>query len=185
MMSEVVASRYANSALSPILIVNAFDRVDRNQDVRQTDAAELRSAVRAPGSGSTFDRVRAAVWQLVRLCRCKPPARSRRMGPFTASDTAQNEAVGSGAVNLANYKAVIWLAGEEDAANSTFTSAEAHRDHQLRQRRREAVRLRLGQSPMNCRATRSSPARCTRRSAPTTREFVHRQRRRWEDLPGD
>jgi hypothetical protein len=94
-----------------ILIVNGFDRYDRLQNARYAYA------------GGTVDRVWARynnsfdyVVQVSSAIHTSSP------GVHFAS--ASNEAVISGAINLADYDAVVWVLGNESTANDTFNAAE-------------------------------------------------------------
>lgn len=117
--SETVGCRRSSDPPAPkVLFVNGFDRFDRTLAARQTAGP----GIGGPAGGvATFDRVQP-----------------RRMNAFdyvvqhgqslgrcgVSFDSCQNEAVLSGAVNLADYAAVIWALGEESSADETFNSTE-------------------------------------------------------------
>lgn len=94
-----------------VLVVNGFDRYDRLQNARYAYA------------GGTIDRVWARynnsfdyVVQVASAIHASSP------GVHFAS--ASNEAVIGGAINLADYDAVVWVLGNESTANDTFNAAE-------------------------------------------------------------
>ena len=97
-----------------VLVVSGFDRFDRTQNVRYpfySPAGNLVDRVWAR-SNNSFDYV---VQVAVAIHAAEP-------GVHVAS--ASNEAIISGAVNLADYDAVIWILGEESTADDTFNAAE-------------------------------------------------------------
>jgi hypothetical protein len=104
--SEVVAS-IANDGAKNILIVNGFDRLSRQQNPVQSGAERVR-----PRQSNSYDYA-------VQIATGIEIA-----SPDLVVDTASNEAVISGAVNLSDYQAVIWILGEESTADDTFNSVE-------------------------------------------------------------
>jgi hypothetical protein len=108
--SEVVAATAA-SHQTRILIVNGFDRLTRQQNPLQPVPGGQAERVR-PRQSNSFDyAVQAA-------------AAVEGAAAHARVDAASNEMVASGAVSLANYDAVVWLAGEESTADDTFSAAE-------------------------------------------------------------
>lgn len=108
--SEVVAAIPGDRDKS-ILIVNGFDRLTRQQNPTQAVPGGQAERVR-PRQSNSFDyavQVAAAI---------------EANAPYAEVDTASNEMVASGAVNLADYDAVIWISGEESTADDTFNAAE-------------------------------------------------------------
>ncbi|MHC4391331.1 MAG: golvesin C-terminal-like domain-containing protein, partial [Planctomycetota bacterium] len=96
--SEVLCARRPVGGNAPeFLIVNGFDRLDERVNVR--DRVQ------------TFDYVRQHAEGLAGA------------GDF-AFDSASNEAVVSGAVQLDAYQAVVWVLGQESTVDKTFDSAE-------------------------------------------------------------
>jgi hypothetical protein len=112
--SEVVAV-LPNGGPKQVLIVNGFDRLDRSQNPRearpQADANGLVDRVRPRESNS-----RDYVIQVATAIQSAAPG----LGVSSTS----NEAVISGAVNLADYSSVVWILGEESTANRTFDATE-------------------------------------------------------------
>lgn len=109
--SQVVAAKPAESE-QRVLIVNAFDRLSRELAVKDEF-----------GGGNTVDRVRprdsnsgdyvvAVAGAIVR--------QAKTLGISTAS----NESVSSGAVDLGDYDAVVWMAGEGSSDDHTFDAVE-------------------------------------------------------------
>jgi hypothetical protein len=110
--SHVVTAKPSDSEYR-VLIVNSFDRLGRSQNPREAFGA----------AGNTVDRVRTqqsnsgdygvVVAQAI-----------QRQAKNVGIATASNERVADGAVNLADYDAVIWMAGEESTADQTFSPTE-------------------------------------------------------------
>ncbi|MCA9240831.1 MAG: fibronectin type III domain-containing protein [Planctomycetales bacterium] len=111
MGSEVVAAA-ATGGSDRVLIVNGFDRLGRSQNPTQTFS-----------QGGTLERVRPR--QSNSYDYAVQMASAIHSADATlAIDTAANELVASGAVNLADYDAVFWILGEESSADETFDPAE-------------------------------------------------------------
>jgi hypothetical protein len=110
--SSVVAARPQNGGEQRILVVDGFDRLDRAQNERYAFP---------PGSDGLTDRVRDSYSN----SRDYVIQYGEALAMANASiDTASNEAVISGAINLSDYQAVIWILGEESTADDTFNSVE-------------------------------------------------------------
>ncbi len=108
--SEVVAAIPGNQE-SKLLIVNGFDRLTRQQNPTQAVSGGTAERVR-PRQSNSYDyavQVAAAI---------------EANAPWARVDTASNEMVASGAVNLADYKAIFWISGEESSAEDTFNPTE-------------------------------------------------------------
>jgi hypothetical protein len=121
MPTETVAARAVASG-GKILIVNGFDRIDRFLNPTQTTPLSYDPPFSA-GTGNTFERVRARFSNAYDYVVQAAEA----IEAFNAAlrvDTASNEAVIAGQVNLANYAGVIWLSGEEGVADKTFDATE-------------------------------------------------------------
>ncbi|MEQ8209124.1 MAG: fibronectin type III domain-containing protein [Lacipirellulaceae bacterium] len=104
--SEVVAS-LPNGTSKNILIVNGFDRLDKSQNPVQSGADRVR-----PRQSNSFDyavQVASAI-------------ETTTQG--LAVDTASNEKVISGDIDLTDYESVIWILGEESSADDTFNTTE-------------------------------------------------------------
>lgn len=119
--SAVVGARKngtgGGSGGSRILIVNGFDRYERTQNERQAyaftgDGLVDRVRIRY---NNTFDYIVQA-GEAVEAYNVG--------GAGLGFDTAQNEHVINGQVNLNNYQTVIWLSGEESTDDETFSSTE-------------------------------------------------------------
>lgn len=108
--SAVVASTPLNTA-SSVLIVNGFDRNDRGLNVRQSF-----------GSG-TIDRTRS-LFQNSFDYAVQVGEAIEAHDATIGIDTAQNEAIINGDVDLDDYETVIWILGEESSADDTFNSTE-------------------------------------------------------------
>jgi hypothetical protein len=108
--SEVVAV-LPSGATKQVLVVNGFDRMDRELDPKQTY------------HGKTVYRA----WP--RECNsrdyCVQAATAiHAAAPGTHFASTSNEAVINGAVNLADYRTVIWMLGKESTADHTFDADE-------------------------------------------------------------
>jgi hypothetical protein len=108
--SAVTAASKQDGTGQKILIVDGFDRNSRQQNERYPfSPPNLTDRVRTRYNNS-FDYVIQY---------------GEALGAANASiDTAQNESIISGAVNLSNYDVVIWFSGEESTADETFNSVE-------------------------------------------------------------
>jgi|GEM_PF-1176042 len=111
--SEVLAA-IPGAGEKDVLIVSGFDRLDRTQDLLQAgDSSDVGLAQRVrPRQSNSFDypvQVAAAI---------------EAVSPDLVVDTASNEVVISGAVELADYTSVIWILGEESSADHTFDATE-------------------------------------------------------------
>jgi hypothetical protein len=94
-----------------VLIVNGFDRMDRQSTPKQSFP------------GGPVDRVRPLETNSRDyVVQVHSAIHAARPGVHVASTS--NEAVISGAVNLSDYHTVIWISGEESTANSTFDATE-------------------------------------------------------------
>jgi hypothetical protein len=109
--SPVFAVRRGASATRKILLVNGFDRLTKEQNVRQTQ----------PNTGGVIDRVRVRggntfdyVVQAAEAIEAYSPEQ------FTI-DSVTSRSIDLNQVALSGYTAVIWLAGEQQTA--TFTPA--------------------------------------------------------------
>jgi hypothetical protein len=111
--SEVMTALPSGGA-KQVLIVNGFDRFDRTQDFAYPYAFTGDGLVDRVWSryNNSFDYV----VQVHNAIHAADP------GLHVASTS--NEAVISGAVNLGDYDAVIWILGEESTADDTFNATE-------------------------------------------------------------
>ena len=108
--SEVVAS-LPGGGVKQVLIVNGFDRLDRNLDPKQ------------PGLSPPVDRVRP-LESNSRDYAVQVASAIHSTAPGVHVDSASNEAIINGAVNLADYHTVVWILGEESTADDTFNGTE-------------------------------------------------------------
>jgi hypothetical protein len=108
--SEVVAAMLG-AAQPHILIVNGFDRLGRTQNPLQAVPGGQAERVR-PRMSNSYDYVVQVATAIA------------DSGRQLVADSASNEAVISGAVDLDDYEAVIWISGEESTADDTFNSIE-------------------------------------------------------------
>ena len=111
--SEVL-SALPSGGYKRVLIVNGYDRFDRNNDVRYPYAYIADGLVDRvyPRNNNTFDY---AVQVASAIQAAKP-------GMHVASTS--NEAVINGSVDLRQYQTVIWILGEESTADDTFNATE-------------------------------------------------------------
>lgn len=111
--SEVMAVT-PNLGAKDILIVNGFDRHDRFLNPTQpggSGGTGLNERVR-PRQNNSFDytvQVASAI---------------EANSPKLVVDSASNEAVIAGDVDLDDYEAVIWISGEESSVDDTFDTTE-------------------------------------------------------------
>ncbi len=106
--SATVACRWVPD-LSPVLIVNAFDRRDRALNPRQIIGGPVIERVQ-PAAANAGNYV---VEHASALADCG-----------LGFDSAQSAPVGRGQVPLSGYAAVLWAAGNESTADQTFSAGE-------------------------------------------------------------
>ncbi len=108
--SAVVAGT-PSQANATVLIVNGFDRNDRGLNVQQSYGNGTVERSR-PQFQNSFDYTIQA---------------AEAVEDYSTSlgiDSAQNESVINGDVDLDDYDTVIWILGEESSADSTFSATE-------------------------------------------------------------
>ncbi|GAB4108343.1 MAG: N-acetylmuramoyl-L-alanine amidase [Phycisphaeraceae bacterium] len=111
--SEVVAATpLATPPASKVLIVNGFDRIDKETNYQQTIS----------GVG-VVDRVRPR-FQNSRDYAVQVAEAIEAFNPALGIDTVQNENVIDLDVSLTDYDTVVWILGEESSADETFNAAE-------------------------------------------------------------
>ncbi len=110
--SVVAAVPLATPPAARVLIVNGFDRIDKNTNFIET----------LPG-GSVVDRVRPR-FQNSRDYAIQVAEAIEAFNPALGIDTAQNENIISGDVLLSDYGTVVWILGEESSADDTFNVTE-------------------------------------------------------------
>ena len=109
--SELVAARPGTSPDARVLIVNGFDRLDRTLNPTQSYGSGTIERVR-PRWSNSFDYAAQM---------------GAALAPYSEKlviDTASNEAVAGGQVDLDSYQAVFWILGEESTADATFDPTE-------------------------------------------------------------
>ena len=110
--SSVVGVRRGAATAGRVLVVNGFSRLDRNLNVRQT----------LPNGGLVIDRVRQRAGNSFDYVVQAGEA-IEAFGPTPVGfDSATSRSVELEHVQLADYAAVVWLAGEQSTADRTFTS---------------------------------------------------------------
>jgi hypothetical protein len=107
-----VSATIAQTQVGRILIVNGFDRLERSQNFRQDVF-----------TSSVIDRVRTRYGNTGDYGVQVAEAIADYSGGI-AVDSASNEAVLAGAVDLADYDTVVWVLGEESTADDTFNATE-------------------------------------------------------------
>ncbi|MFM9025050.1 MAG: autotransporter-associated beta strand repeat-containing protein [Planctomycetaceae bacterium] len=111
-VTEVVAATPTGNARQ-VLVVDGFDRLDSSRNFKQAYAFGGTTTERV---WSNFNNPRNGVVPVVAAIQAARP------GVWV--DAASNEAVAAGAVNLSNYRAVVWILGNESTAGRTFDAAE-------------------------------------------------------------
>ncbi len=109
--SEVVACR-PSAAKKRVLIVNGFDRLDRQLNPRERFLGGGEVERVRPGQSNSGDYAAPLA------------AAIRASGANVAIECASNESLPSFARQLADYDAVFWSLGEESSADNTLDAAE-------------------------------------------------------------
>ncbi len=122
MPSETVGCRAATTNNAPrVLVVNAFDRLDRSANLRHNVSSQNWTK---PGNTGSIERVfprwNNAFDYIVAHGRAIAAA-------GWAFDSCQNEAVANNQIALENYTIVIWAAGNESTGDETFNATEQTR----------------------------------------------------------
>ncbi len=115
--SETIAARPRVGSPADVLVVNGFDRIDRFMNVRET-GTRIGSA---GGPTETYDRVKPRLSNSYDYVVAHARALSAAGQSF---DSCANETIIDGLLELGDYRAVVWILGEESTADSTFTPAE-------------------------------------------------------------
>lgn len=118
MPSETIAVRPAPLGTPRVLIVNGFDRLNRTMNIRETSSVGIGSAGAA---AQTYDRVKPRLTNSFDYV-VEHGTALKSSGRFF--DSCANEAVIAGEVSLLQYRAVVWILGEESTADETFSAAE-------------------------------------------------------------
>jgi hypothetical protein len=114
--SPVVAARPLPAGKSQVLIVNGFDRLERQQN-------PVQRARITGGSLVSFERVRPRLSNSFDYAIQAAEA-IKAFDSRIGIDSVQNFAIRNGQVNLNDYHTIIWLSGEQSTRHSTFTSIE-------------------------------------------------------------
>jgi hypothetical protein len=122
--SRVVGARARLDVEEPrVLLVNAFDRIERSQNPTNN-----RSLFFAPGNsgatGGTYERVNPRLVNTFDYIADAGRAVAAFGDERISFNAVENEAVADGTIALSDYDAVIWLAGEESTVNETFSLTE-------------------------------------------------------------
>ncbi len=111
--SQVVAATPLPSVpASKVLIVNGFDRIDKNTNDREGQPNGWvvdRVRLRGQNSGDYAVQVAEAI---------------EAFNPALGIDTAQNESIIAGDILLGDYDTVVWILGNESTADDTFNTTE-------------------------------------------------------------
>ncbi len=122
MPSETVGCRVALTNGAPrVLVVNAFDRLDRSANLRHDVVAKNWDR---PGNSGIIERVYPR-WNNA-FDYVVPHGKAIAAAGW-AFDSCQNEAVANNQVLLANYAVVVWATGNEGTADETFSATEQTR----------------------------------------------------------
>ena len=105
--TPVLGARTSSDGVGRILLVDGFDRIDRHGTLLEDDPTEGTNARLFPDQINSFDYV-IEHGSAITL-------------PF---DSATNEAVADGDLNLTLYDLVDWILGEESSIDHTFDAAE-------------------------------------------------------------
>jgi len=122
MASETVGCRAATTNNAPrVLVVNAFDQLDRTANLRQNVVAESWDP---PGNSGAIERVFPRWNNAFDYVVAHGKAITAAGWAF---DSCQNEAVAGSQVTLSNYAIVVWACGNESIGSETFSATEQTR----------------------------------------------------------
>lgn len=122
MPSETVGCRAATTNNAPrVLVVNAFDRMDRSANLRHNVSSQNWSK---PGNTGSIERVFPRWNNSFDYVVAHGKAIAAAGWAF---DSCQNEAVANNQITLTNYAIVIWACGNEGTADETFSATEQTR----------------------------------------------------------
>lgn len=107
--SDTLAVRVPVSGLPKVMIVNAYDRIDRFNNIPRAGMAQTVEQIIHERNNS-YNYVR-------------PHAAALAANGFSF-DSCDNEALINSDVNLNAYEAVVWIAGEESSTDDTFNATE-------------------------------------------------------------
>ena len=122
MPSETVGCRAATTNNAPrVLVVNAFDRLDRSANLRHNVSSQNWTQ---PGNAGSIERVFPRWNNAFDYIVAHGKAIAAAGWAF---DSCQNEAVANNQIALGNYAIVIWAAGNESTGDETFNATEQTR----------------------------------------------------------
>ncbi|MCX7919378.1 MAG: fibronectin type III domain-containing protein, partial [bacterium] len=123
--TNTLAVRVRATGTANILIVDGFDRMDR----WMMPAIRSKSVYYGSDNGypnrqymELVNSYNYSIQHAIAIAN----ATTANNGKFYF-DSASNEAVASGLINLSNYKLVVWFTGKESTADETFSSTEQTR----------------------------------------------------------
>lgn len=106
--SDVLAVRVRSSGTPSVVIVSAYDRLDRFNNTDRGLSSIVEQLILQRSNSYDYVRQHAAAVSSAGLY----------------FDSCTNEAVQNGDITLANYQCVVWISGEESSADKTFDSNE-------------------------------------------------------------
>lgn len=110
--TDVLAVRVRSAGTSKILIVSAYDRIDRYNNVLRTPMSPAPEQLILTRN-NTYNYVRQ---------------HAAAIASYGLSfDSCDNESVISNDIPLTNYQGIVWISGEESTADNTFNSTEQSR----------------------------------------------------------
>ena len=113
--SPVVSAKPQAGREAPILVVNDFSRLDRNQDYIESNI-NLDSA-----SSGTFARVNS-LYNNSENYVIQAASAIQAFNPNLGIESCSASAIASGEISLSNYQTVIWMSGDQSSTDGTFTS---------------------------------------------------------------
>jgi N-acetylmuramoyl-L-alanine amidase len=123
--TNTLAVRLKSSGTANVLIVDGFDRIDNTMEpLIRCKSVYLGSDQGFPNR--IVPNLINSYNYSIQHANAIANATTIGNGKFYF-DSASNEAVASGLINLSNYKIVVWITGKESTADETFNSAEQTR----------------------------------------------------------
>lgn len=101
--TETLGVKVKNTGAAKILVVNGYNRIDTSIGIDRTDAYN-------PKFNQSFDYI---IQHAKALDYCGEPF-----------DSVSKESIIKGLINLNNYDVIVWVAGQQSTADTTFTSTE-------------------------------------------------------------
>ncbi|MGI8906389.1 MAG: fibronectin type III domain-containing protein [Candidatus Sumerlaeaceae bacterium] len=107
--TDTLAVRVKASGVAKVLIVQAYDRIDRNNNInRGLAGGTVEQLILNRNNSYNYVRQHAAAIANAGL----------------SFDSTENEAVINSDINLNGYECVVWIGGEESSADDTFNATE-------------------------------------------------------------